>query len=167
MRILEKLSHVKTGILSLAALGFCELLAIDIFANYLFIFSIEESGLFLGASVLVALLSSVVLCFSIMKIWMSHGERHYSEAVFDGAIIGAVAGALVSMLLLLLGSFGMGAIKLMRKNPLPGAESNAAVFYLTSAAAVLALYIFSGALMGVWTAIAVPALEKKMGKKTR
>jgi hypothetical protein len=167
MRISEKLSHVKTGILSLAALGFCELLAIDIFANYLFIFSIAESGLFLGASVLVALLSSVVLCFSIMKIWVHHGGRHYSEAVFDGALIGAAAGALVSLLLLLLGSLGMGAIKLMRKNPLPGAEPGIAVFYLAACAAVLGLYVFSGALMGVWTAIAAPILEKKMEKKIK
>lgn len=162
MLVLEKLSRVRTGIAALAVLGVCELFAIDVFANYLFIFSITESGLFLGASILIALLSAVVLCFSVLKIWVGHGRGHYLEAVEYGAIVGASAGMLVCAAVLAFGSMGMGAIKLMRKNPIPGTQSDPAGFLLLSCAAVIALYVFGGALMGAWTAIATPAIERRM-----
>ncbi len=159
MGLSESFSKIRIGLVALVLLGACELLAIDIWGNYLVIFRAEQSGVFIFATLAIALFSSVVMCIMVLRLWLKH-NAHHLDAAKSGAFVGACAAAGVSAILLLMGAIGMGAVKVFPHTVTSGGMEAVAIAYAVSVAAVFLLYIMGGALLGWLAAIAAPYVEK-------
>ena len=166
---MEDLRKVRWGVVALIMLGFCELLAIDISANYLIIYSIAGSGFLIFATLFIGIFSAGVMCLMVLRLWLEMGA-HYLGAAKAGAFVGFFAGLGVCVVEAVASAAGFGVSRLLPYATIHQGQMAIGIAYGAILLATMLLYIAGGALTGIFAALAIPEIEaaereEKNGRK--
>lgn len=153
-------SKIRAGLLALAILGACELVAIDISANFFVIFGMGGSWIFLLATTFISIFSAAIMCFLILRLWLKHGA-HYLDAAKTGAFVGLAASVGVCAAIVLFSLMGTGIWKIMPASVEKQGAGMIILFHLLACLLAMAVYGIAGAITGLLLAVASPHVEKK------
>lgn len=146
------------SILALVLLGLCEIVAIDVSANFIVIHSLAGNGIFLAVSGLIAFFSAAVICWAVLKA-MEPGCAHADEGMRNGAVVGAISAIFICAFMLAMGFAGAGLEKLMQAETFSQQEKIGT--YALSCAVIMLAYTLEGAILGALVYVASEKFIKK------
>jgi|GEM_PF-5941607 len=144
---LGKLSNAAVPIFALVLLGICELLAIDLAANFIVIYGFSANAAFILTSGVLALSTALVLVWAAFR--MSEGCPETAEWMGNGALAGFASSLAICVAMVAAAYFEAGVEKMM-----PGEASGVdtvskiALYGMLSIIVVLT-YSAAGAVAGI------------------